>query len=161
MAEASKGVLRPPTAAEVDELAILYDKLKAKLFDQTLAQKAAADELAAAKEKCVELLTSFGSTRAEKSKLLHGLKWEIMGTFGTSTSVDAAAVERLREHLSTDGETRLVKRLFEKTIRWTLRSTARAEILKDDVPAKVRALFAACEVTKDKSPAIDARLKSD
>lgn len=159
MAEPAKALISPPTPAEVDKLAILYAAQKEKVLQATLAQRAAAEELERVQKQCVELVTKFGSSHAEKSRLLHGLKWELMGTFGTSTSVDAAALESLRTFLTANKQTRLLKRLFESTTRWALKSTARAEILKDDVSTKVRALFAACEVTKDRSPSIQAREK--
>jgi hypothetical protein len=153
-------ILKAPTAAKVDELAKDYIDLKAKVLESVLATRAANEKLDPVERDLVELVRKFGSVHAEKSKLLHGLHWEIMGTFGTSTSTDAAAVEHLREHLVKTENTRLLKRLFDKTVRWALRSTARAEILKADVPCEVRALFAACEVTKDRSPSITAREKA-
>jgi hypothetical protein len=153
-------ILKAPTAAEVDKLAKDYVDLKAKVLESVLATRAANEKLDPVERDLVELVRKFGSVHAEKSKLLHGLHWEIMGTFGTSTSTDAAAVEHLREHLVKTENTRLLKRLFDKTVRWALRSTARAEILKADVPCEVRALFAACEVTKDRSPLITAREKA-
>lgn len=160
MAEPAKALQTPPTAAAIDEIAILYDQKKALVLEATLAQREAAEELEKVKQICITLVSSFGSQHAEKSKLVHGLKWEIMGTFGTSTSMDAAAVERLRLHLQESKQTRLLKRLFESTTRWLLKSTARAEILKPGVGDDVRAIFAVCAVTKDSSPKIDARLKA-
>jgi hypothetical protein len=156
MAEAAKA-LALPTPAEIDELAIRFDKKKTAVLDATLAQRAAAEELEKVKQECVDLVGKFGSQHVQKSKLLHGAKWEIMGTFGTFTSTDAAAVERLRLLLVEKSQTRLLKRLFASTVRWTLRSTARAEILKPGVDDDIRSSFAVCEVTKDKSPTIEAR----
>jgi hypothetical protein len=159
MAEPAKALIAVPSPAEVDKIAILYDAKKERVLQATLAQRAASEELELVQKQCVELVSKFGSAYAEKSKLLHGLKWEIMGTFGASTSIDSAAVETLRSFLTANKQTRLLKRMFESTTRWALKSTARAEILKDDVSAKARALFAACEVTKDRSPSIQARKK--
>src|ERR1700722_9212838 len=133
MAEAAKALQSVPTAGEIEKLAILYDEKKAAVLDATLAQRSAAEELETIKAQCVTLVIKFGSAHAQKSKLLHGLKWEIVGTFGSSTSIDAAAVERLRLHLVENKKTRLLKRLFEATTRWALKSTARAEILKPDI----------------------------
>jgi hypothetical protein len=150
---------RAPTAAEIEKLAQEHINLKAKVLEATLAQRDAQQKFEPIHQKCIELVTKFGSAHATKSKLLHGLEWEIMGTFGASTSIDAAAVELLRSRLTKTKQTCLLKRLFDKTIRWTLKSTARAEILKEDVPSPVRALFAACEVTKDRVPSIEVRPK--
>jgi hypothetical protein len=41
-------------------------------------------------------MRDFGSSHAEKSKLLHGITQEMMVTFGSAVSIDAAAVERFR-----------------------------------------------------------------
>lgn len=148
-----------PTAMEVDRLAIEYDEGKRCLLDATLARVAAQGALEPMEERLVDLVSKHGSAHAQKSKMLHGLKWEIMGTFGTSTSIDAAAVERLRQELVDTHQTRLLNRVFEKTIRWALRATARAEILKDSVTDRTRALFVACEVTEDRSPSLTVREK--
>jgi hypothetical protein len=159
MAEPAKALQSVPSAAEIDALAILYNEEQVKVLDAILATRAAQKALEDTKDKCVELVRKFGSAHAQKSKLVHGLKWEIMGTFGASTSIDAAAVERLRVNLQESKQTRLLKRLFESSTRWVLKSTARAEILKPGVGDDVRAAFAVCEVTKDNSPKIEARLK--
>jgi hypothetical protein len=148
-----------PTAAEVDKLAIEYSKLKEELLEATLARVAAQEKLEPAAAKLIEVVRKCGSAHAQKSKMLHGLKWEIMGTFSTSTSVDTAAVERLRLELVGQKQTRLLKRLFEGTVRWALRSTARAEVLKPDVSDEIRGLFVACEVTEDRSPSLTVREK--
>ena len=156
---ATTATLKAPTAMEVDKLALEYDELKRKLLDATLARVAVQEEFEPAEAKLVDLVSKCGSAHAQKSMILHGFKWEIMGTFGTSTSVDSAAVERLRLELVANKKTRLLKRLFEATIRWSLKSTARAEILKPDVPDFARSLFVACEVTKDRSPSLSVREK--
>jgi hypothetical protein len=151
--------LKAPTAAEVDKLATEYVQAKAKFITLTLESRDAGKRVDEIEARIIPLVRQFGSAHAEKSKLLHGLKWELMGTFGSSTSIDAAAVERLRLRLVKGKATRLLGRLFEATTRWSLTPTARAEILKVDVPAEVRSDFAACEVTKERSPKIEARPK--
>lgn len=150
----------PPTAAEIEKLAKEYANRKAKVLEAMLAQREAVGNLDPLHEKCTELVKQFGSAHATKSKLLHGFNWEIMGTFGASTSTDAAAVDRLRTKLEETKQTRLLKRLFDKTIRWTLKPTARTEILRPDVDDEVRGLFAVCEVTKDRAPSLEVRPKS-
>jgi len=148
-----------PNPAEVDQIAIRYVAAKAKVLEAMLAQRAAQKDLETIAENCIAEVRQFGSAHATKSKLLHGLKWELMATFGSSTSIDAAAVEQLRIHLQETKQTRLLKRMFESVTRWSLKSTARAEILKPDVSDEVRAKFAVCEVTKDRSPSLEARKK--
>lgn len=158
MATASKAPVLP-SPAEVDELCIEYDKAKLKVLDAVLAAKAAQDELALLKDPLVDLASKFGSVHASKSKLLHGRKWEAMLTEGTSTSIDSAAVETLRLDLVAQKKTRILKRLFESATRWSLKSTARAEILKPDIGDDVRARFAECEVSKPSTPKLEVREK--
>ena len=159
MATASKALLVLPSPAEVDELCIEYDKAKADVLEALLEAKEKQVKLDSLKGPLVDLASKFGSVHASKSKLLHGRKWEAMLTEGTSTSIDAAAVETLRLDLVAQKKTRILKRLFESATRWTLKSTARAEILKPDIGDDVRANFAACEVTKPSTPKLEVREK--
>jgi hypothetical protein len=147
----------PPTAQEVEKIALLYHEKEKKVTDALKASKAAKEDLAPIEKQCIDLVAKFGSQHATKSKLLYGLKWEIMATFGKTTSIDAAAVERLRQKLLETQETGLLKRFFEKTVSFALKSTARQEVLQPDVSDEVRSLFAVCEIPKDKTPALEVR----
>jgi hypothetical protein len=159
MASASKALIAPPTPDEVEKLSLEYNKLKDELLQAMLASTKCGDDLAPVKEKCIDLVRKFGTAHAKKSKLLHGIRWEIMGTFGSSSSADAAAIENLRLHLLNVKKTRLLKLMFEMTPRWTLKETARAEILKPGIDDEIRALFALCEVTGSSTPKLEVRLK--
>jgi hypothetical protein len=159
MAAAAKALAVPPTPEEVEKLALEYNKLKDELLEAILASKVAGDDLTPVKTKCIELVRKFGTAHAKKSKLLHGIKWEMMATFGSSTSPDAAAIENLRQHLLTVKKTRLLKLMFEMTPRWTLKETARVEILKPGIDDEIRALFALCEVPSDSTPKLEVREK--
>lgn len=159
MAEPAKALIALPSPEEVDKLALAYDSAKEKVLDAVLAAKAAQAELDLLKEPLLDLASKFGSVHASKSKLLRGRKWEVMITEGTSTSTDAAAVEALRLYLVAEKKTRLLKRFFEAATRWTLKSTARAEILKPYIGDDVRAKFALCEVTKPSAPKLQVRLQ--
>jgi hypothetical protein len=78
----------------VDRWAIQFLELE-KRVDQAYAIAVALDEPhERMREDLICLVEEFGSTHADKSKLLHGIHYEIMATFGLSTSIDAAAVER-------------------------------------------------------------------
>ena len=54
-------------------------------------------ELERLEVQLLNLVKAHGSAHAEKSKLLHGIAWEVMATFGSSTSTDNAALERFTE----------------------------------------------------------------
>jgi hypothetical protein len=54
------------------------------------------------KERLIDLVEEFGSagngkSKLEKSKLLHGLTHELVATFGVSTSINTAAVDRFAD----------------------------------------------------------------
>jgi hypothetical protein len=149
-----------PSPEDVDERAIAFNSLEARLT-QTVADMAAASEpVKALKLELVELVRNFGSVHAEKSKLLHGIVWEMMATFGQSTSQDAAAVERLRLALVKAKKARLLKILFAKEVRWTLRTQAMTVIKSEKLTPKLMSLVLQCADTKDRTPTLDVREKA-
>jgi hypothetical protein len=153
----------PPAPTEVDELAREMLELKGKVstIDENARQEKEPLEkkLGELKKSASGLLREFGSSHAEKSRILHGIAYEIMGTFGTSTSIDAAAVEVFRQALVKAKQARLLKRVFEKTVRWSP-VQGWAEIIRGTkLPAKLLALYARCQVTSDRAPTITPREK--
>jgi hypothetical protein len=84
------------------------------------------------KERLVDLVEQFGSADHEKSKLLHGLTHEIVATFGVSTSINAAAVDRFAHVLRVNRQIKLLELIFEQTTRYHLRPDAVA--LPKDAP---------------------------
>ena len=149
-----------PTPALVDELAKQYLELKDKLFQAQLEVRALQEPLDIKAAELREVVRQYGSAHAEKSKLLHGISHEIMCSFGQSVSIDAAAVETFREALVKSKQVRLLKRLYEKTVRWSLSPQASAIIREFTLAPKLSRLFAACQVVKDKTPTLTVRSKS-
>lgn len=156
--------MNAPTPAEVDEKAKEYLHLK---FEITrILQKAADDtnaktvRMAELREEMTKLVTAHGSAHAEKSKLLHGIEYEIMGTFGSSVSIDAAAVERFRLELVKEQQSRLLRKMFDKTVRWTLSPIAATIIKGEKLGKTLLALYSQCEVVTPKSPSLTVREKS-
>lgn len=156
---------QPPRPPEVDELAREMVELKGKI--SSIQEKALADTLPLVKragelrEQALAWLKEFGSAHAEKSKLLHGALYEILGTFSSTSSIDNAAVECFRLALVKAKQARLVNRIFEKTVRWSLRSDFAATIKTAKLPAKLLALYSQCQVTKEKAPVITPRLRDE
>jgi len=109
------------------------------------------------KEELICLVEEFGSAHAEKSKLLHGITHEILATFGVSTSIDAAAVERFAQALHIAKQTKLLSRIFEQTTRYTLRPDAGSIIRTMALPKAQLALFAQCQVPKPRTPMLKVR----
>jgi hypothetical protein len=81
-----------PNPQEIDKLSKEYLELKDKLFTAQLAAGEISQQVTLKGELLKQMVSDFGSAHAEKSKLLHGLKYEAMATFGQTVSIDAAAV---------------------------------------------------------------------
>lgn len=163
MATAAKPV--PLAPAKVEELAAEYRNLASKIAG---IEKKAIEDAAPHKKRLDEVwevlvpqVRNFGSTHAEKSKLLYGLELEVMGTFGSTTAIDAAAVETFRLALVKMKQARLLKTIFEKTVRWTLAAQASAFLRKEHdagrIPNKLFLLFARCSVPKNLTPKLVVR----
>ena len=154
---------QPPSPNEVDQLALEMLKIRGEI---STIEAEAAGKVCPLLARSLELksqaerwLREFGSAHAEKSKLLHGVGYEILGTFGTSTSIDAAAVEVFRQALVKAHQGRIVSKIFQKTVRWSLVS-GWAEIIRGSkLPAKLLALYARCQVSSERTPTIVPREK--
>jgi hypothetical protein len=105
----------------------------------------------------VFLVEEFGSVQAKKSKLLHGIQYEIMATFGMSTSIDAAAAERFAIALRDAKQTQLLNRIFDQQIRYTLAADASSIIRSVELPKPLLALFSQCQVTRPRTPTLKVR----
>jgi hypothetical protein len=92
--------------------------------------------------------------------LLHGITSEMMVTFGSSVSIDAAAVERFRHALLESNQSRLLKKIFQKDIRWTMSPEAATIIKGEKLSNGLLAIFSQCEVVKQKAPSLTVREKS-
>ena len=154
----------PPTPSDVEQLAQEMLELKGKI---SMIQERAIEETKPLLEKLVQLtaraekwLREFGSAHAEKSRMLHGIKLEIMGTFGTSSSIDAAAVETFRLALVKAHQSGVLKKIFRKVIRWELLPNWAETIRTMKLPPKLVRLYAACQVTEPRTPRIVPREKS-
>lgn len=146
-----------PTSADVEKKAAEYYALKDALVTAQQAVTDAQVPLDKLKSELIDMVNAFGSAHAEKSKILHGVTREIMVTFGQSVSVDAAAVERFRLQLSEDGQSRLCRKIFQKTIRWSL-APGSSEIVKSTkLSESLLALYAQCEVIKSRAPSLIVR----
>lgn len=148
-----------PSPSKVDELAKYYLEVKEKHFQATLEVRALQAELEAKGSVLRELAEVHGSVHAEKSKLLHGVGYEIMATFGQMVSVDAAAVEKFRVAASLELSVTKLARVFDVDIRYRLAATAAEFIRTGELSRKVKALYAACTVVKDKTPTLTVREK--
>lgn len=155
----SASAQKPPTPAEVDELAQKYFDAQEKVLQAVLAVTNAQQPIPPMKDEMVELIREFGSTHAEKSKVLNGIEWKLMATFGTYHSLDAAAVERFRLGLVKAKQARLLKKIFTKSERWDLSPEAEVIIKGCKLSKSLLALYSQCDIPKPKNPSLKVEKK--
>jgi hypothetical protein len=150
-----------PLPAEVDELAFEYFGLEAKV-DQAYKLATELDApLEELKQRLILTVEEFGQAapRAAKTKLVAGIRTDILATFGLSRSVDAAAVERFRVALKQAGRTRILSKIFEERTTWNLLPGAAAVLRNEQLSDHLAAMFARCEVSKARTPTLQVRRK--
>ena len=150
----------PPKPDQVEDWVELYQSFDRRVQSVRRELEEKQKLLDMMKDDLREIVSKYGSAHAEKSKLLHGITHEIMCTYGSSTSIDAGAVERFRAALAESKQTRLLKKLFERTVRWTLAPTYAVVIKGEKLSHKLTALWAQCEVVKAKTPTLVVREKN-
>jgi hypothetical protein len=145
--------------AEVDARAEVFHQLALDLEAKISEISAAQKKLQESKADLLELVEAHGGPHAQKSKILHGIVWEMVATFGQYTSQDSAAVERFRQALVKAKKTRLLRKIFTSDVRWTMKAAA-AEIVKTEkLSPTLMGLLLQCSVTADKKPSLDVRPK--
>jgi hypothetical protein len=149
-----------PSPTKVDELSREYLELKERHFQTTLEARSLQAELETLGNVLRVLAEEHGSVHAEKSKLLHGVLYEVMETQGQTVTVDAAAVEKFRLVAAKELKPKKLALIFETDIRYRLMATA-AEFIRasGELSRKAKALYAACTVVKDRTPTLTVRLK--
>lgn len=159
LAQEPKSTPEAPQPAEVDERAIAFHQLEVDLATARFFLSAAQKLVSEKERELIELVSSCGGPHALKSKIVHGILWEMVATFAQYTTQDAAAVERFRLALVKARKTRLLKKIFSADIRWTMKTGA-AEIVKTEkLTPKQMGLLLQCSVTQDKKPSLDVRPK--
>ena len=151
-----------PNAEQVDEHAREYKRLD-QILDEAkkvfnAVKKSEGADLDKLHVALIELVRTFGGKHAEKSKILHGIEFELMATFGESHGIDTAAVERLRLALKDAGKTRLLKKLFTEEKSYRLAANA-AEILKAEgkLPDDLAMAALACFTFTPTTPRLEVR----
>ena len=148
-----------PLPAEIDERAETFHQLELDIESANAKIGELRKELAAKELMLIELVRSHGGPHATKSKILHGIVWEMVATFSQYTTQDSAAIERFRQALIAAKQTRLMKKIFKADVRWTMQASA-AEIVKaEKLSPRLMALLLQCSVTQDKKPSLDVRPK--
>lgn len=159
---ASPALKAAPSPAEIDLKAAEFHALEAKWKDAKLQVTLAGEPVDKLEKELIELARNWGSSHAQKSRILHGILWEMMATFGQSLQLDTAAVERLRVGLKKADQSRLLKKLFQKDVRWIF-SAASAVVIKSDkavkLSPKIKGLLLDCFVQTNRTPTLDVRKK--
>jgi hypothetical protein len=109
------------TPVDINRLAAKFFELESKV-DELYKLAVTADEPhERLREQLIALAETFGARHSEKSKLLLGSAYEIVATFGVSTSINAAAVDRFAHVLRVNIQAKLLELIFEQSIRYHLR----------------------------------------
>lgn len=164
MTAAQSQLLVAPNAEQIDAQAEEYKRLE-KILDDAKAEllkvkKKEGVELDALHASLIEMVRAFGGQHAQKSRILHGIDWELMATFGQSAGIDATAVERLRLALKEAGKTRLLKKLFSEHKSYSLAPDA-ADVLKAEgkLPDDLATLALSCFTFTPSTPRLEVRPK--
>lgn len=164
MATALAAPTESPNAEKVDERALEYKRLEKVLDDAKAAFNAVKKKDGADLDKLhlalIDLVRAHGGRHAEKSKILHGIDWELMATFGISPGIDSAAVERFRLALKAAKKTRLLKLLFTEQKTYSLAANA-AEVMKAEgkLPDDLATAALACFTFTPRTPQLEVRPK--
>jgi len=156
---ASPALKAAPSPAEIDLRALEFHALERKWEEAKTGVVSAAEPLFKLKQELIDLVAACGGPHHEKSKILHGILWELMATFGQSIVQDAAGVERLRLALVKAKQVRLLKKLFRKDVRWSFQSGAAVVIKGEKISPKIKGLLLDCFVASDRTPTLDVRKK--
>lgn len=152
--------MTPPSPIEVDQLAKEYKQLKDRLFEAKLAQTEIQQKLDLKAKHLLELVRLEGSGHRDKSYLLYGVEWEIMGTFGQQLMTDSLAVEQFRAAAKKELKPKQFSQMFEELVTYRLLSTASDFVRNSKLSRKLGDLFARCQMIKDKTPTLTVRPRS-
>jgi len=147
------------TPAEIDLHAKQYLELQGKLDALEKARVEIKNQLELKADYLKDLVLKLGGSHAEKSKIIFGVDYELMCTKSQYTWIDSAAVETFRDALRKSKQARLLNKVFEKTIRWNLKSEASDIVRGSKLTTKLQALWAKCIVLKDRNPSLTVRAK--
>jgi hypothetical protein len=148
-----------PSPAEVDELVLEFSRLESKALEAYRVAEELERPREAFEERLVLLVEEWGSPHASKSKLLVGTSSEVLATFGSTRSIDAAAVEGFRIALQQAGRVRVIKKLFEECISWRLVDGADSIIRGEQLSDRLQAAYARCFTEKPRAPSLKVRLR--
>jgi len=147
------------TPAEIDQHAKEYLKLEEECLKAQKTLIEAKNNLELKEEFLKGVVAQFGGPHAQKAKILYGAEMELMCKYSQYSNIDSAAVETFRDALRKSKQARLLSKVFEKTIRWTLKSEASDIVRGSKLTTKLQALWAKCIVLKDRNPSLTVRPK--
>lgn len=149
-----------PTPQEIDAQAKKYVELQEKTMEAKLALRDCEQQLSLQADLVRGLVDKYGGAHAEKSKILYGLKFEAMCSYGQTVKIDPAAVENFRLKLVEADKPRLLRQMFEKRVSWLLNPQASTIIRSEKLPDELAAEWAKCEIIQAKTPILKVREKS-
>ena len=149
-----------PSPVEIDQAAKEYRELEQKYKTAKAASIEAENQLEIKAELLKGMVAKFGGPHATKAKILHGAAFELMCSYGQYSSIDPVAVENLRATLVKTKQRRILNKLLEKTVRWTLRSESSVMMRASELSTKIAGMLAKCIVLKDRNPSLTVREKA-
>jgi hypothetical protein len=148
-----------PSPAEVDELVLEFSRLESRVSEAYRVAEELDRPREAFEERLILLVEEWGSPHATKSKLLTGASSELLATFGSTRSIDAAAVEVFRVTLKAAGQTRILAKIFEQCVSWRLVDGSDGIIRGEQLSDKLQAAYARCFTEKLRTPSLKVRVK--
>jgi hypothetical protein len=145
--------------AAIDKLATEYNDVKPQLATAEELSKKLRSMLEEKADVIRKIVDSHGSAHASKSKIIHGLKFELLITEGQTLSVDAAAVEEFRLALVDAGKSAPLRMVFDKVVRWNLSARASEIIRGHALSNDLARLWANCQIVKSTTPRVQVRSK--
>lgn len=150
---------RCPTPEQIDRLVLEFCWLESEVDAAYGAAQALDEPHEKFKERLILLVEEFGLVHATKSRLLAGASSELVATFGSTRSIDAAAVEGFRVLLKEAGRIRILAKLFEQCVSWRLVDGSDGIIRGEQLSDRLQAAYARCFTEKPRAPSLKVRLK--
>jgi hypothetical protein len=150
-----------PTPEQIDALAEEYKRLEKVWAEAKDAATEAAKPCDLQGELLTKLVAEFGQAHAAKSKIVIGIRYEIMSTTGVTSSLDQSMIQRFKAAMLKLKLGRIFQKMFTEVIEYRKLAEASLWIRSDKIPDKVQALYAKCILEKPRSPSLTVRLRKE
>src|SRR5579864_8649692 len=151
-----------PTANEIDALIAEYAAARDNAADWAAVAQQRSDKAAAIKVQLTAMVERWGGRHTEKSKRLAGLHHTATTITATRTSIDDAAVEKLRAYLETTQTPDLAREFFVAHTSYSLVSSPDERLKTLTMGARLRikitGMLKGCFTVKTSAPSLKVEL---